>query len=305
MQPQLKPVSGARLWRTLALTLSVTTLTLALCPKPQKFQEKSARTAEAEAAAPAPIGGAALPGLSQPENVRASADSAALASLIAIVQRGEPKLVAAALEGIAQIGGDQAREFLVRRFHAAANAELPGLASALATLGDAPARAVLQSAARSARPVARSAAFDALTTLDTADVREFMLQALNFVEPSPAASYFSNCREPRALPALERLARLGDADQRQIAVNALFAQGAIAEEAIARLLREDDELCDALLQGQPATPFARQSLRRAGIARLRAGGQTTGWVFEFLQRDLSREAREALVQAARDPASTD
>jgi hypothetical protein len=142
-----------------------------------------------------------------------------------------------------------------------------------------------------------------LSTLDTADVRDFMLQALAFVEPSAAAGYFLNCREPRALPALERLAKSGDSSQQRVAIDALLAQGVSAQPTLLRLLREDDELCDALLQGQPSTPLARQALRRASIERLRAGALTSGWVFEFLQRDLSGEAREALVEAARDPAS--
>jgi len=308
MQPQLKRLTLAeQAWRALALTLSATTLTLALCAKPAKSPAQSWRAA-GTATSPTerrPVEARESAPLAQLNALAASSDDAALDGLIAIAQAGEPKLVSAALDGIALIGGDRARQFLARRLGAATDAQLPELASALATLGDAPARAILQSAARSPRPALRGAAFDALTTLDTADVREFMLQALAGVEPIAAANYFWNCREPRALPALERLAKSGDSVQRRAAIDALFAQGASAESAILRLLREDDELCDAMLEGQPLTPFSRQALRRASIERLRAGALTTGSVFEFLQRDLSLDGREALVQAARDPASSD
>jgi hypothetical protein len=101
------------------------------------------------------------------------------------------------------------------------------------------------------------------------------------------------------------VARHGDADQRRVAIDALFAQGTSAEDTILRLARADDELCDALLDGQPRTPAARHALRRASIARLREGALSGGPVFQFLQRDLSGEAREALVQAAHDPGSRD
>jgi hypothetical protein len=306
MQSQLRLTTGApHVWRALALIFSASALTLALCAK------------AAESRAPAPHGSAPATPLQPPpsaaelaprERVQArgaNLDGAALEALIATAEQGEPELLSATLEGIAQIGGDRARQFLVRRFSEATDAELPALASALASLGDAGARAALQSAARGARPARRGAAFEALATLDTADVREFMLQALAEVEPTAAINYFLDCREPRALPALERLARSGDALQTRAAVDALFAQGTGAEGAILRLLREDDELSDALLEGQQATSLAHQALRRASVERLRAGALTLGSVFEFLQRDLSSDAREALVQAARDPASSE
>jgi hypothetical protein len=307
MQPvQLKPSGGAaRPWRALAFAFSASALLLSLCPKPAE-----SRTGTLHAATPA------SEPWTQPDSVelssrvpvkqlRESGDRAELETLIAIVQRGEPQSRSSALQGIARNGGDRARQFLTRRFNEATDADLSELASALATLGDDPARAVLQAVARGARPAARSAAFDALSTLDTADVREFMLQALTGLESAAAANYFANCREPRALPALERLAKGGDSSQRRVAIDALFAQGASADSTIFRLLREDDELCDALLEGQPSTPLARRALRRASIERLRAGALTSGRVFDFLQRDLSGAAREALVEAARDPASSE
>ncbi|HYQ01445.1 MAG TPA: HEAT repeat domain-containing protein [Polyangiaceae bacterium] len=243
-----------------------------------------------------------LPQLNPPPE---NADAAALDALIANAQSDDTDLRHAALDAIARIGGDRAREFLARRLDAASDSELPDLAWALATVGDAQARALLRAAAQSSRPATRSAAFEALATLDSADVREFMVRALDFVDPSPAVSYFSNCREPQALPGLERAARKGDADLRRVAVEALFTQGASAEGTLLRLLRENDELCDALLEAQQPTPAARQTLRRASIARLRAGALTSGPAFDFLQRDLSSEAREALVRAAHDPGSRD
>jgi hypothetical protein len=305
MQSQLKSGTGRLyVWRALAFGFSISALTLALYARHAKSRAPSVRYAPASAALPAPVADE-LPAWVPDSGPSASSDGAALEALIAIVQRGERAQLSAALAGIAEIGGDRAREFLARRFDQAIDADLPELAGALATLGDAPARALLRHAARSLRPAARSAAFDALSTLDTEDVRELMLQALSNVEPSAAVGYFSNCREPRALPALERLAQRGDESLRRAAIDALFAQGASAEATILRLLREDDALCDAMLEGQPTTQVARQALRRVSIDRLRAGALTMGPVFDFLQRDLSNEGREALVQAARDPASSE
>ena len=305
MQPQLKSDSRSLLvWQALAFAFSASALTLLLCAKPtQSSAEPLPKTAAALDAPPPPSSQLEL--LSQVHALREDGSDAALSSLIAITERAEPRLSRAAFEGIAQIGGDRAREFLVHRFETADAETLPALALALATLGDAAARAVLQSAAQSNRPMTRSAAFDALSTLDSADVREFMLRALGFGDPSPAAEYFSSGRDPRALPALERLARRGDVQLRRLALDALLAQGASAEPALLGLLREDDELCDALLGGQPSTPPLRRALRRASIERLRAGALTSGPVFDFLQRDLSPAALEALLQAARDPGSRD
>jgi len=302
---QLKVVSGALgVWRLLAVVSSVSALTLALCPHPEKSRTITPHGKASERPSPAPTLTEVSPTLDS-YGRHDDAAPAALEALIATALRDDAESRSAALEGIAQLGGDRAREFLARRFDTASDAELSELASALATLGDAPARAILRVAARSPRPATRSAAFEALSTLDSADVREFMVQALDFVDPSPAASYFALCREPQALPGLERLARNGDSDQRRVAIEALFAQGASAEDAIFRLVRGDDELCDALLEGQPHTPAARRALRRASIARLREGALSSGSVFRFLEQDLSDEAREALVQAARDPGSRD
>lgn len=300
---QLRVISGAlAVWRLLALVSSASALTLALCPPPKSRTPTHSSATERLAPRPALSAVSLTP---QSDGRHYEAQPAALDALIAAAQQDDPASRSAALEGIAQLRGDRAREFLARRFDAASDAELSELASALATLGDAPARALLRAAARSARAAKRSAAFEALSSLDSPDVREFMVQALDFADPSPAASYFSLCREPQAIFGLERVARNGDSDQRHAAIDALFAQGELAEDAIFRLVRGDDELCDALLEGQPRTPAARRALRRASIARLREGALSSGSVFQFLERDLSGEAREALVAAARDPGSRD
>jgi len=283
---------------------SASALTLALCARHAKSRTPIVQAVwPASAATPAPTAEEPLP--LSPVNVpNANADGAALEALFAIVQRGEPRLRSAALSDIAHIGGDRAREFLARRFDQAIDAEVFELANALATLGDAPARALLKHSAHSARAVTRDAAFSALSSLDTEDVREFMLQALADVEPASAIGYFVDYREPRALPALTRLAQSADPSQQRMAIDALFAQGESAERALLQLLRQDDALCDAVLQGQPTTSVSRQALRRVSIERLRAGALTNGPVFDFLQQDSSREGREALVQAARDEASS-
>ena len=236
--------------------------------------------------------------------LRETGDAAALAALIEIAQHGAEGVARAAIEGIAQIGGERARQFLARRFSDATDSELPRLANALAILGDAAAREVLRTAARSSRATSKAAAFEALNTLDTEDVRQFMLKALEDSEPL-AANYFFDCREPRALPLLERLARSAPPPTRRTAVDALLAQGAAAEPAVERLLRDSEELSNALLESQPLPLAARPAARRSSVARLRAGALLSGSVFDFLERDLSDEAREALVQSAHDSASAD
>ncbi|MET0795186.1 MAG: hypothetical protein ABW061_26950 [Polyangiaceae bacterium] len=193
---------------------------------------------------------------------------------------------------------------LARRFSDAADAELSELATALASLGGQAAHQVLFSAARSSRASCRAAALEALATIDTADVREFMVEQLNTPDPAPAAvAYFADCHEPRALPALERLARDAPLSLRSALIVSLFAQGADAEPAIFRLLRGDTQLSDALLETPPTTAAARRALRRESVQRVQAGAITEGRVFDFLEQDLSAEARDALVLAAHDPGS--
>ncbi len=236
---------------------------------------------------------------------RASSDGPALESLLDLATHGAPAVAAAALEGIAQIGGERARSFLVQRLHDAPDTDLSKLTEALAQLSDPLAREALRTAARSPRVVLRSAAFEALATLDTDDVRDFMLGQLSGPDADSSIGYFADCRDPRAVPALERIAREGATDQRRAVLGSLFAQGEVAEPATDRLLRADGEVCDAVLDTRPV-PFAmRRAVRQASIARLRAGAITTGSVFDFLEQDLSNEARAALVEAAHDPGSAE
>ena len=206
----------------------------------------------------------------------------------------------------ARVRDDQsaAAALLAARFKDAADADLAEIAEQLASLGGSRAREVLFRAARSIRPTLRVAALDALGTLDTADVHAFMLEQLNGAEPSlGVVNYFAGCQEPRALPALERLARSAPPTLRSAVLASLFNQGADAEPTVARLLQGDEALVQALLETEPTTAAIRRALRQASVWRLQGGAITGGRVFEFLERDLSAEAREALRQATRDPAS--
>jgi hypothetical protein len=281
-QPLSHAPLRARIWRAIALGFSVTALALnvlaALAP--------SLTSGEASAARPSSGGSAPR----------------------------QPRLTAWAPEGVqpsethgqsaAAPNDDAALAQLARRFSDAADADLGELASALATRGGARARQVLFTAVRSSRPSSQVAALEALGTIDMPDVREFMLAQLNEPEPPVAAvNYFADCQEPRALPALERLARDAPQAVRGSVIASLFAQGESAEPVILRLLRGDDELSDALLGAAPVSARARRVLRQASVQRLRAGAITQGPVFDFLEQDLSSEAREALLVAARDPAS--
>lgn len=224
----------------------------------------------------------------------------AVQALIASVSQSSDTENSAALEQLAQLGGERARQFLERGFRQARDHNLVIFAEALATLGDAEARQMLRDATRSARAASRLAALGALNGLDTADVRDFMVSALDGPNSVQAAAYFLDCREPRALPALERLARSAASDARQAAVDALLAQGASGQPALHRLLREDSALADALL-ARPAPSGLYPALRQASIVRLRRGAVASSDLFAFLAADLDREARVALAQAAQDP----
>ena len=131
-------------------------------------------------------------------------DEAALATLIGLADRGAPAVTEAALDGIAQIGGKEARSYLAQRLSDAPEAELGQLATALARMGGLEAHEILFRSASSARPALRDAARTALATLDTPDARAFMLAALNDEDPSVAVAYFSDCVDVRAVPELER-----------------------------------------------------------------------------------------------------
>ena len=222
----------------------------------------------------------------------------------------EPALVPAPLAradaaGTGVAGNDSAAVALLSsRFNDAPDADLAEIAGQLASRGGPAAHEVLLRAAGSTRPAKRAAALDALATLDTPDVQAFMLEQLNGPEPSlGVVSYFADCQEPRALLALERLARRAPPTLRSAVLASLFSQGPDAEATVVRLLQGDEDLALALLETQPTTAAIRRALRQASVSRLRAGAITGGRVFDFLERDLSAEAREALLQATRDPAS--
>lgn len=193
----------------------------------------------------------------------------------------------------------------IQRFGEASDAELPKLAEGLARRAEPRAREALRVATRSTRVAVRSAAFGGLATLDSDDVRDFMLAQLNGPDAGSSVGYFADCVEPRAMPALERLAREGTSDLRRAALDALAGQGEIAEPLAQRLLGSDDETSDAVLDTRPLTVSMRRALRRASISRVRSGAITTGSAFVFLEQDLSNEARESLVVAAQEEATTD
>ncbi len=298
-----------RVTRALAVGFSLTALGLNACllllprargPQPEPT-ESAHRRSTSHVHAPSLPPQIAM----QLSTARASGDGAALNSLFELESHGSQAVASAALDGIAQIGGERARYFLVQRLGEAPDAELSNISQALAQLSDPLAREALRAATHSARASVRGAAFEALSTLDTDDVRDFMLARLTPADAAASIAYFADCREPRALPALEQLARQAPAELRSSVLEALFAQGRIAEAATERLLRADAEVCDAVLDTRPLPAGMRGALRQASIARLRAGGITTGSVFDFLEQDLSSDAREALVEAAHEPASAE
>ncbi len=187
----------------------------------------------------------------------------------------------------------------------APDSELPVAANALTELGGPEAYALLTAAAHSRRSALRDAAFSALVSVDTTQNRDFMRAALNGPDAASALNYFLDCRDPAALPALERLARSPVPELSRPALDALLAQGVRAESAFTRLLQADAELMDTLLATPPHTPNARRALRAAAILRVHDGAINGGPVFDFLEQDLSAESREALLFAAHDPASAD
>ncbi|MEO8904536.1 MAG: hypothetical protein ABI488_19210 [Polyangiaceae bacterium] len=319
MQPQLLKENSARMrfWRGVALALSTLAAGLSGYGALAQHQAVVVKTATPERASRAGHPAPSLPlSLSLPEpSVRMSSeevtqlvatrDPAVLERLLVIAEQEQTGASSVAYEGIAHFGGDRALRFLSERLNSAPDSDLFEAANALTTMGGSQAHVVLQTATHSRRVAVRDAAFAALVSVDTPDVRDFMLAALNEPAPTSAISYFGDCRDPRALPALERLARSPLEELSRAALDALLAQGTRAEGAFTRLLQADAELTDALLATPPHTPGALRALRTATIARLREGALSGGPVFDFLERDLSAESREALLISARDPASAD
>lgn|GEM_PF-1529082 len=296
---------GLHVWRALALASSALALTLHSRPPPP-VATSLAGPAPAEAQ-PVELPSSVPQSLSAVSTLTDAGDETALDALISINQHASPEVASAALSGIAQIGGKRAREYLARRFADASASELLDLAQALAETGGREAHDLLRSAAHSPRIPAAEAAREALASLDTPDARDFMLGELSSTLPvqsqTEAVAYFVDCQDARATAALERLIRKSSIDLRRSALEALFAQGVDARPAIERLLRDGDELSNNVLESPAPTAELRQAQRAASIARLRAGAITSGPVFDFLARDLSSQARQALAQAAHDPAS--
>ncbi len=304
-----KSAIGLYVWRALALSSSGLALALTLYSRPSaSVATNSTRPAPSETR-PLELPVDLPPSLSAVSALAETGDETALDALIGINQHAAPEVASAALNGIAQIGGKRAREYLAQRFADASSSELQDLAHALAEMGGREAHDLLRNATRSPRHPTAAAAREALASLDTADARDFMLEELNSALPAQdqaeAVSYFADCQDARATPALERLIRKSSIDLRRSAIESLFAQGPEAHAATLRLLRTSDELSNNMLESPAPTADLRQAQRVASSARLRAGAITSGPVFDFLARDLSSEAGQALAQAARDPASRD
>ena len=270
---------SVRLWRAVALGLSA--LAVALTAYAELVQhEPAARSVPAAHA-------------SQPAQESPAADEPA------------PPVAPAALETTtapALTDRRAALRLLGERLEHAPDSDLLETANALIELGGPEAFALLSVTTRSSRSALRNAVFLALSNVDTAENRDFMRAALNGPDALAALSFFSDCRDPQALPTLERLAHSAVPELSQAALDALLAQGTPAEGALTRLLQADTELMDSLFSTPPHTPIARRALRAAAILRIHAGAINSGPVFEFLEQDLSADSREALLFAAHDPA---
>jgi len=307
----MQPAAASSGWRSIALGLTALALALFAYPYPgqRAGQARAARvhgnphdTSVAKVSGEEPALSRVHGHLGAPAEV---GGPTAIETLIAQAQRDDATVASTALQSLGQLGGERALQFLSERLRTAPDEELSAVTNALATLGGLKAREALRAATRSLRASVRDASFSVLMGFDTADVRLFMLDTIDGPDPAPALSYFIDCHEPRALPALTRLARSAAPDLSSVALDALLAQGAIAEPWITRLLREDLDLNDALLARPPHTLGALHALRATSIARLREGAVSTGPLFDFMERDLANETREALVLAARDPASAE
>lgn len=319
-------------WRAVALAGSATALGLAFgcllaSPRsPQKLERRAETavsherakmevetTSDPQAPPKRDASSTALAELAQSDGARQlelisalaeAKDEPAVDALTALSERASPEVASAALHAIAVIGGERARLWLEQRLNLARESEQSRFAEALATLGGPEARATLLAAAKtSARGSTRRAALDALGTVDSEDVRAWMLHELAGPAPAAAVHYFADCVEPLALPALEALVRASDTELREQAALALVAQGEAAYPTLARLLRAEIETADAVLNAAKGVLSLRPTLRSASVARLREGALTTGAVFDYLAEDLSPAALQALIEAARDEGS--
>jgi hypothetical protein len=178
-------------------------------------------------------------------------------------------------------------------------AQLANITGRLAKIGGTEARGALMRAADSSRVDVRDAAYATLMTVDALDVREFMRLKLNGEDARSAVGYFSDCRDPQALPGLARAARVGGAEMRAEALSAIVAQGRVGFELLAQLARESHELADAIVDAGKEELNLRPTLRAIASEELRRGAITKGSVLDYLSNDSSREALTALTLAAR------
>ncbi len=303
-QPMRNLGRALHAWRALSCATSALATALTLWPKPLALAARSPM-APPIAAVTRPETLELPDSLSNVQTLAESGNQAALDSLITIFEHAAPQVASAALKGIVQIGGARARTYLAQRFNDAKSSDLSELAQALAELGGAEAHAILIQAAHSTRVSTKDAAREAIASLDTPDARSFMLEELSGPDATQAVAYFADCQDARAVTVLEGLARDSAADLRRSAITALFAQGESAHAAIERLLQGDEEVSNDVLESPAPTADLRQAQRNTSIARLRVGALTTGRVFDFLARDPSPAAREALLQSAHDSASAE
>jgi HEAT repeat protein len=154
----------------------------------------------------------------------------------------------------------------------------------------------------SKRPAVRTAASALLRTMDLPEVRRLMLHELDGTDPDRvgmAVEYFADCLEPGAIPSLSRLAGDPRENVAAPATAALVAQGPIAYETLAALLHDSPAAASRVLAAAGNAPALRPLLRAAAVRRLREGSIRSGPALDYLASDLSPEALDALVGAAR------
>jgi HEAT repeat protein len=225
-------------------------------------------------------------------------DESAVAPLTGLLTDGE--LRATAIQALGRIGGPKARPVLDRLLAQAPDRELGTVVSAMDGYADG--EALMVRALGERRKALRDAAANALRDRDTANVRELMRRELDGAEPERlemALAYYADAVDPSAIPPLARLARDARPAVGGAAVGALVAQGPRAHEPLAALLRENREASAAVLSAARETLSLRPALRDAALHRLREGSVRAGSILDYLAGDLSQEALDALVTAAR------
>jgi HEAT repeat protein len=231
-------------------------------------------------------------------------EASAVDALIALT--ASPPLAPVAYLALGRIGGARVQKLLAEQLLNGSDVDISPAAQGLARMGGSEAHQLLEQAAHSNREALRLAAASALADIDTPDVRAFMLRELGGTGAEAALGYFADAVEPQAVPLLERLARDRRGNLPVLAVQALVNQGAPGRAAIARLLHDDpnDDAVQAIFDSARTVLSLRPTLRAAAIERLRAGATSRGSWFDYLAGDLSGEARDALVAAARELGSS-